>query len=311
MRKRFKTKKNFKLKNLIYLLIILIVAIILNLFSNIKFDSNTNIVENTLNLVGFKKLNILSNLSNFINKNIFNSPDKILKSQILYDKKDSNHKEDIEQVNFSYNQNKLPKVYLYNTHQGETYSKEYLENSNINPTILMATLMFKDKLENININTLVEESDILEYMKKNNYNHAKSYIASRYFLSNTINKYNSIQLYIDVHRDAALKNVTTTNINNKACARILFVVGLENSNYKKNLDTTNKINNMIKSKYPTLTRGIMKKEGYGVNGVYNQDLNDNIILLELGGNNNNIDEVSNTLDLIVPIIGEYLNEKKE
>ena len=67
--------------------------------------------------------------------------------------------------------------------------------------------------------------------------------------------------------------------------------------------------NSLEEKYPGLTRGVLKKEGEYVNGVYNQDLNPNIILLELGGNNNNIDELTNTIDLIIPIIGEYINER--
>ena len=55
----------------------------------------------------------------------------------------------------------------------------------------------------------------------------------------------------------------------------------------------------------------MKKEGYGVNGVYNQDLKENVILIEIGGNENNIEEVNNTLDLVAHVIGEYINEKEE
>ena len=55
----------------------------------------------------------------------------------------------------------------------------------------------------------------------------------------------------------------------------------------------------------------MKKQGYGVNGVYNQDLNSNVILIEMGGHENNIDEVNNTLDLVALAIGEYLNEKEK
>ena len=53
----------------------------------------------------------------------------------------------------------------------------------------------------------------------------------------------------------------------------------------------------------------MKKQGYGVNGVYNQDLASNVILIEIGGHENNIDEVNNTLDLVADAIKEYLNEK--
>ena len=83
----------------------------------------------------------------------------------------------------------------------------------------------------------------------------------------------------------------------------------QNQNYQSNLLVTEKINNILNTKYPNLSRGILKKEGYGVNGVYNQDLNENIILLEVGGHENNIDEVNNTLELISIAIKEYLNEK--
>ena len=89
----------------------------------------------------------------------------------------------------------------------------------------------------------------------------------------------------------------------------MFVVGKEHDNYLKNLENTKRLNDMIKDKYPTLTRGVLEKEGAGVNGIYNQDLGSNIMLIEVGGNYNNISEVANTIDLIIPIIGEYINEK--
>ena len=68
------------------------------------------------------------------------------------------------------------------------------------------------------------------------------------------------------------------------------------------------INEKKKQKYPTLTRGIINKGGEGSNGIYNQDLNPNIILIEIGAQENTIDEVLNTIDLLAPIIGEYINE---
>ena len=34
------------------------------------------------------------------------------------------------------------------------------------------------------------------------------------------------------------------------------------------------------------------------------------MLLEIGGNYNNINEVMNTIDLITPIIGDYINEER-
>ena len=46
-----------------------------------------------------------------------------------------------------------------------------------------------------------------------------------------------------------------------------------------------------------------------MNGVYNQDLGDNIILLEVGGNESTINEVANTLDLIGDVIVKKLGEE--
>ena len=63
---------------------------------------------------------------------------------------------------------------------------------------------------------------------------------------------------------------------------------------------------MINSKYNGLSRGIYKKEGKGVNGVYNQDFNKNTILIEVGGEENTIDEVSNTCSILADILEEYI-----
>ena len=53
---------------------------------------------------------------NYIKQNVFNSPINILKSQINYD----NNK---TVTNFAYVEIEKPRIYIYNTHQGETYSK--------------------------------------------------------------------------------------------------------------------------------------------------------------------------------------------
>jgi len=114
-----------------------------------------------------------------------------------------------------------------------------------------------------------------------------------------------------LHRDAIKKNASTITINNKKYAKVLFVVGLEHKNYKKNLSVVTEINNILNQKYPKLSRGIMKKEGKNVNGIYNQDLNKNIVLIELGGMENNLDEIMNTCIALSEVIEKYLEDKNE
>ena len=110
-----------------------------------------------------------------------------------------------------------------------------------------------------------------------------------------------------MHRDSIPKEKSTVVINNKSCAKIVFVVGNEYDNYEQNLALTNKLNQMIKDKYPTLTRGVLIKGGAGNNGVYNQDLSTKMTLMEMGSDSNTIDEVLNTIELLAPIIGEFVH----
>ena len=152
----------------------------------------------------------------------------------------------------------------------------------------------------------IKETKIL---KSNNWNYNQSYKASRINLEKIKSQYPSIKIFIDLHRDALPKKLSTVTINDKEYAKVLFVIGKEHENYLKNLEFTKSINQIIEKNYPTLTKGILEKEGPGVNGIYNQDLGINIILMEVGAQENTIEEVTNTLDLIANIIKEKINEK--
>lgn len=201
-----------------------------------------------------------------------------------------------------------PRVYIYNSHQLENYSNKNLEAYNITPNVMMASYLLKEKLNKLNIPTIVEDSDITEFMKINNWNHADSYKASRFYILETLSNNPNLELIIDLHRDALSHDVATVNINGKDYAKVLFVVGLEHENYASNLEMAERINNLIKEKYPNLTRGVIKKEGMNVDGIYNQDINPNMILLEVGGNESSIEEVMNTVDVLSVIISEYLGD---
>lgn len=210
--------------------------------------------------------------------------------------------ETVEKLNIN------PTVFIYNTHQSEAYQGKALEGYNITPGVMMASYILQDKLAEINIKADVMEDNITDYLNLNNMKYSKSYQASRVFLKDALNKYQNYKLIIDLHRDALPKKSSTITINNKSCAKISFVVGEKHQNYEANLKLTNTINDKIKQKYPTLTRGVLTKGGEDSNGIYNQDLSPNIILIEIGGQENTIDEVLNTIELIAPIIGEYVNE---
>lgn len=199
-----------------------------------------------------------------------------------------------------------PQVYIYNTHQTESYSMKTLEPYNITPSVMMASYLMKEHFQKAGIETIVEETNISDYMKEQGYQYAESYVASRTFVESILKKYPDLKLIIDLHRDAIPHDSSTITIGEKNYAKVLFVVGMNNPNYQANLSLVQSISDLINQSYPKLSRGIMSKSGSNVNGLYNQDLNGNMILLELGANENTIDEVQNTVEAIVPIISAYL-----
>lgn len=206
---------------------------------------------------------------------------------------------------------KDPIVYIYNTHQKEEYTVEKNEPYNITPTVLTTSYMLEEQLLKHGIKSVVEESSVSEALNKNKWKYASSYKVTKTFLEKAKEKYPSLKFYIDVHRDSVKYSITTKTINDKKYARVMFLIGLENKNYEENLKVTEAINNEVEKKYPGLSRGIYKKKGKGVNGVYNQDFSSNCILIEFGGNKNTIDEVYNTVIALGEIISNYIGDTFE
>ena len=64
----------------------------------------------------------------------------------------------------------------------------------------------------------------------------------------------------------------------------------------------------MNNNYKGLSRGILKKEGINVNGIYNQDFSSNCLLIEVGGIDNTIEEVYNTMDAISNTLSKYIKE---
>lgn len=201
-----------------------------------------------------------------------------------------------------------PIIYIYNSHQLENYNNNNLSIYGITPNVLMASYLLKEKLNNLGLSTIVEDTNITEFLDINNWDYSASYKASRIFMLDKKNTYDSLKYFIDIHRDSVGKELTTVSINNKNYARIMFVVGLEHKEYQKNLDLANNINELFNKYYPGISRGVYKKEGPNVNGIYNQDISSNAMLIELGGVDNNIEEVMNTVNAISDVINRYVGE---
>ena len=323
------TKKKIK-KSFIYIIFVYIVFSITFYFSlkNSSEINNTKFINFLLkggnsHLIGdYKLIDIVNTSTKFLFNIDIKNPTSILDNGVLvYGNNDKilemEHNDDysnLEQLKevSSYIEDpnpvdiENPIVYIYNSHQLENYNGENLDIYGITPNVLMASYLLKEKLNSRGLSTIVETTNMSEFLSLNGWDHASSYKASRIFILDKKNRYSSLKYFIDIHRDSVSKSVSTVNISGKSYARILFVVGLEHSNYTSNLNTMENINNLCNKYYPGLSRGIYKKEGAGVNGIYNQDISPNSILIEVGGVDNNIDEVLNTTEAISNILYYYI-----
>ena len=196
-----------------------------------------------------------------------------------------------------------PLVYIYNTHESETYDSSFLNAYNISYNVKIASYILRDYLRENGIPSYVEPESMSSYLKENGLLYKDSYEASRYYIKKRKEEYPSILVTIDLHRDSVGAEATTAFIDGKNYAKVMFVVGLKYEQYATRLAFAEKIENMLDER---ISRGILKKEGAGVNGIYNQDLTEKSLLLEVGGIDNNIDEVNNTMKVVARAIFEYM-----
>lgn len=288
MKKRFKRKHKFrKLKVLSFILVGLA-----------SFSVTINVLR--------KKVTQVLDPSNYIDyllKAGFNNQvsKSILKSPL-----------DIENISLVNNEEEVksnePLIYIYNTHDEEAYYNSYLNPYNIVPDVKLASYYFQERLKDLGIESVVEKRKIKDVLEGNGWNYRYSYNASRVYLEEASKNNPSIKYFIDLHRDSVGKDKTTTTINGKSYARVMFLVGLEHENYQKNLDLATRLNELISQFDSTLSRGIYQKEGPGVNGIYNQDFSSKAILIEVGGQYNTIEEVANTIEVIARVLKDYLGE---
>lgn len=289
-----------------------------------------NILVSTGNaniLSKYKTTNLVNATMKFILNIDFTNPVSILNSSILkYGKKEE--KTETKTISLEYNDDysnmeelkeisdyiedpnptdtNNPIIYLYNTHQLENYSSQNLDIYGITPNVLMASYVLRENLNKLGLATIVEEANMSEILSQNGWNYAHSYQASRTLMEEKKNKYSTLQYYIDIHRDSVAKNYTTATIGNSSYAKILFVVGMEHANWQANNNLATSLNHLFDKYYPSLSRGIMQKQGANVNGIYNQDTSPNTLLIEVGGVDNTIEEVYNTMNAIADVLAKHI-----
>ncbi len=306
--KRFKARK--KMHSSIIYLGLFLVAVALSiryLYLHNQINDNTIVSRLVNDNLGIYKKNFTD--IDFLLKYALNLDlQKEEKLEIPAMKEENTQKEEEIPSEETPEEVQVPLVYIYNSHQEEKYQNKKTEPYNIDMTVYTASQMLKEYLEDLGIMTIVEDNNVANRLKELNLKYGSSYKVSREFMENASQNNPTLKYFIDLHRDSSKYENTTSTIDGIVYAKVLFVVGLDNPNYEPNLALVTRLRGKIEAYNPTLMRGIMKKSGKGVNGVYNQDFSPNTMLIEVGGQYNYIDEVNNTLKVLAPLIKELIEE---
>ncbi|PUB10627.1 stage II sporulation protein P [Paenisporosarcina sp. OV554] len=147
--------------------------------------------------------------------------------------------------------------------------------------------------------------DTMDEMKKTNRTFSEAYDVVRPFLAAQV-KGKEYDLIIDLHRDSATRNTTTITRNNQSYGKLYFVVGEDHPNFKLNKSLAENLSVQLNEMVPGISRGVIGKKGDNVDGIYNQDLAKNMVLIELGGIENSQEEINRTISVLAKAISIIL-----
>lgn len=203
-----------------------------------------------------------------------------------------------------------PTILIYHTHateaflQDENYtyteSEEWRTEDNLKNIVYVGEVL-KSELEALGYNVIQDTTNV-----------EPPELTSAYSRSlEVMKKYEGIDIYIDLHRNAAdvktVKNNTVT-VDGTTCAKMFFVVGTGVGTYEGEYDTAPdwKANYTfalsVMQKMPGIAPGIMKPIRTKV-GRYNQHMG-RCLLLEIGNNANTMEEILNALPYFVQAFSE-------
>lgn len=202
-------------------------------------------------------------------------------------------------------------VFIYNTHNYESFlphlpgvtNPNLAQHSEVN--ISLVSERFSSALKKYGIGNQLDKTDTMKLLVEKNMEYWQSYDAIRANVQEAFSNNKDIQYVFDFHRDSQGREETTKIIEGEAYARIAFVIGGENANYEKNLEIATKLYKLMQEKYPGLSRGVLPpKKGAGTDGVFNQDLHENALTVEVGGVENNLEELYRSAEALAEVFSE-------
>lgn len=202
-------------------------------------------------------------------------------------------------------------VYIYNTFQTDKYRSNYFNSYSVSSYVTQASFMLKEYLSSFNIGSIVEEESVVKVLKEQNIMYSNTYAASRILMEEASKNHPDLEMFFDLQVSDYEREATTVEIDGENYAKILFVVGTDNGTYLENQEFATELNGILESINPALSRGVSLRGGVGYQGIYNQDFSSKVLLIQVGGINNTIDEVNRSMKILAEVIATYKEENDE
>lgn len=213
----------------------------------------------------------------------------------------------------SHNTNGKKVVFIYHTHSWESYLPllqlpASSDDSKATSSVMNISIFgdrFRQQLENNGVGASDDKSDVGKMLVSKGLNSNSAYKMSRQIVQQAMTGNTDLKYYFDLHRDSARRETTTKEMNGKSYAKLYFIVGSGNRNYEKNEQFAKALHEIIDKSYPGVSRGVLRKNSSTGNGVYNQDLSGQAMLVEVGGVDNTVDEVNRSIDILAEAFSQY------
>lgn len=208
-----------------------------------------------------------------------------------------------------------PLVYIYHSHTTESYFPELkgvdeTDASQANHPSVNITLVGEHlarTLEDNGVPVLFDDTNFSKKLVERGLEYRDSYSVSRENVEAVLQENKSIRMVFDLHRDVLPRQKTTTEIDGEEVARILFVVNALQPNYFENEQFAVELQERLEERYPGLSRGIFVPGVHG-NENHNQDLFNSILLVEIGGVENTLEEANRSAEYLAEIVAEMLGK---
>ncbi len=207
------------------------------------------------------------------------------------------------------------KVLIYHTHGSESFA-ESREGKKEDTIVGVGSYLTKILEEQYGIAVYHDETayDVIDGVL----DRSKAYENAYNNVSKILKENPSIEVVIDLHRDGVDEEThLVTEVNGKRTAKIMFLNGVSRSNMNGEIDylkNPNKLSNLAFSFQMYLTG----KEHYGdyVRKIYVRSLRYNLHLLprtaliEVGAQNNTLEEEKNAMEPLAAILDKVLSKKE-